>query len=199
MSLSLLPRIRVACIPDVPPSAPHPRGKRNMHLEDAELFFARHLQPRQMPSGSGVNVALGELRLRLHEALHAVVEGTGQQPTKVCDRTRHRVGDASAGLELILLELLGGHLLDVLLVKYAGSAITLARTAVGDGLAVGDAVLALRRDDVAMKRAHRVAGARVLLLRVVRLAGLLGRRLVALLEELQLPLVRFVECRLLPS
>ena len=79
-----------------------------MRLEDAKLFFAWHLLPRQMPSGSGVDIALRELRLRLHEALHAVVERTGQQPTEVCDGARHRVGDVLAGLELILLELLGG-------------------------------------------------------------------------------------------
>jgi hypothetical protein len=50
-----------------------------------------------------------------------------------------------------------------------------------------------------MIRAHRVAGARVLLLREVGLARLLGGRPIALLEQLQFPLVLGGECHLLSS
>jgi hypothetical protein len=60
-------------------------------------------------------------------------------------------------------------------------------------------LLARRRENVFVIRAHRVAGARVLLLWVVGLVGFLGGRLIALLVESQLPLVLVGECRLLPS
>ena len=83
MALSLLPRIHVGRVSNVSPRGPEPRGETNMLLEGIELFFARHLKPRQMPSGSGEDVALLELRLGFCKAIHAVTERACQQSTKV--------------------------------------------------------------------------------------------------------------------
>jgi hypothetical protein len=71
-----------------------------------------------MPSGSRVNISLCDLRLRLHVALHAVIECTGQQPAEVA---------ISSSFWSLMED--GGHLLDVLFAKDAGPADTPAHTA----------------------------------------------------------------------
>ncbi len=79
-----------------------------------------------------------------------------------------------AGLKLVLSELVGGHLDDILLVKNAGLALTLAGPAVGDGRAVLDAILACGRKDVPTIGPHSGAAACILLLRKLGAPRLLG-------------------------
>ncbi len=83
--------------------------------------------------------------------------------------------------------------------EHAGLANTLARTAVGDGRAVGNAILALGGENVPTIGVHHVAGARVLLLRVVGPARLLSGHPIFLLEQHHLLIVLGCERRLLTT